>query len=235
MNLESEIEESLWDFLKDRKEGEDVEALSSTESSVIPHDNTVTDETESRVVYFKKRKYEKRQDDADQWTYPKAPTNLPDCDIFVEGVKPVLNYFLLALQLSPDNATRVFDVQLKQSSADVGKTEVSCRFLSRNTKMYELNHRTFIQAFKTDLQEVLDSCSSKRKLKKTGDSLRIEDMDDHQLLFDPISGIFLKSKFARAETLVEYQVEGSMIFIVNEEMRIERIIGRPVLRAALNS
>ncbi len=287
-NLESMVEEGLWDLLK---EEEELEVLSSADTSVIPH--TTMDDTETRVVYVKKRKYEKRQDDYDQSTYPvlkrkrgapafyvslprilkndirrkymlmyenvmnsfnyhlitsffeqffvpnvtfekKAPANLPACEVFVEGVKPVSSFFLLALQLSPDKTTRVFDVQLKQSSADVGKTEVSCRFTSRNTKMYELNHRTFIQALKSDLQGVLANCLSTRKIRKTGDCLKIEDMDDHQLLFDPISGIFLKSKFARAETLVEYEIEGSMSFIVNEEKRIERIIGRPIARAVLH-
>eukprot|EP01040_Poterioochromonas_malhamensis_P011980 gene11980-13075_t len=150
------------------------------------------------------------------------------CEVVIEGVKPVLSFFLLSLQLSLDKITSVTDVQLKQSSADVGRTEVSCRFIIRHTKTFELNHRNFVQALKSDLQGALANCPSTRKIRKTGDSLRIEDMDDHQLLFDPISGIFLKSKFARAESYVEHQVEGSMSFIVNEEKRIERIIGQPI-------
>ncbi len=146
----------------------------------------------------------------------------------LEGVQPVLSFFLLLLQICPDKITRVSDIQLKRLSNDGARTEVACRFVTKNTAIYQLTPQLFTM-MKNEMSTICDQDKSfdhhqiasnpQRKLESVN-----EIGERHQSLFDPISGIFMKSRFQLLETPMEYEVEGHLSFIVNHEKRIERII-----------
>ncbi len=152
----------------------------------------------------------------------------------LEGVQPVLSFFLLLLQICPDKITRVSEIQLKQSSDDIDRTEVACKFNVTNTAVYQMTVPQFFSIVKNEVKAICDrfieyrpnedyqitAISRKRKM----DTPPNEGEERHQSLFDPISGMFMKSRFQRLETPMEYEVEGHLSFIVNHEKRIERII-----------
>ncbi len=166
----------------------------------------------------------------------------------LEGVQPVLCYFLLLLQMCPDKITRVSEIQLKQSSDDVDRTEVACKFNVKNTMFYQTNPLHYVQILQHDLREMCgrdnnfvetsqseEELTSTTRRKRKIESVIINDREErHQSLFDPVSGVFLKSRFELIDRPVEYSVEGYMSFIVNKEKRIEKVIVTPTERVRLS-
>ncbi len=165
----------------------------------------------------------------------------------LEGVQPVLCYFLLLLQMCPDKITRVSEIQLKQSSNDVDKTEVACKFNVKNTMFYQTNPLHYVQTLQHDLREICgrdnnfvetrqseEGLISITRRKRKIESVISDGEERHQTLFDPVSGVFLKSRFELIDRPVEYSVEGYMSFIVNKEKRIEKVIVAPTERVRLS-
>ncbi len=175
------------------------------------------------------------------------PFSLPQ--VLVQGVDPVMSYFLLLLQMCPDKVTEISDIQLKQSVADMERTEICCKFNVKNTRLYELTPVHFLATLEDDLQKLTindqntssaeiikqeeDGALGRTKKKRKFDSIKTDKMEKHQLLFDPISGIFLQSRFPRSETPIQYQVEGNMTLVVDRNKRIESIIINPKERVQL--
>ncbi len=154
----------------------------------------------------------------------------------LEGVQPMLSFFLLLLQMSPDKITRVSDIQLKQSSNNIERTEIAFQFITKSAKLYQTNPYHVVDTLQNDLTSICESDdtfigdpleelpSMKQKKRKFEDKYEEE---RHKSLFDPVSGIFLQERFSRFERPVQYEVEGYMSFIVNSEKRIERLIITP--------
>eukprot|EP01040_Poterioochromonas_malhamensis_P014007 gene14007-15473_t len=169
--------------------------------------------------------------------------------VLVQGVDAVMSYFLLLLQMCPDKVTEISDIQLKQSVADMERTEICCKFNVKNTRLYDLTPLHFLATLEDDLQKLTindqntspteiikqeeDGVHGKTKKKRTLDSIKTDKMEKHQLLFDPISGIFLQSRFPRSESPIQYQVEGNMTLVVDQNKRIESIIINPKERVQL--
>eukprot|EP01040_Poterioochromonas_malhamensis_P014009 gene14009-15476_t len=165
-----------------------------------------------------------------------------DRHVLLRGVDPVMSYFLLLLQMCPDTVTNISDIQLEQSLADMERTQVSCKFNVKNTKLYELTPVHFLATLEDDLKQLTindqnisptetgqgeDELIGKNRRKRKLDSRKIEKMEKHKFLFDPISGIFLQSRFQRSEALIQNSLDGSLTFVVDQNKRIESIIISP--------
>eukprot|EP01040_Poterioochromonas_malhamensis_P012767 gene12767-13993_t len=138
--------------------------------------------------------------------------------------------------MSPDKITRVSEIQLKQSSDDIDRTEITFKFITKSAKLYQTNPYHVVDTLQHELTNIcgIDNTfigdapgelpsmnQKKRKFEGKYEEER------HESLFDPVSGIFLQERFSRFERPVQYEVEGYMSFIVNNEKRIERLIITP--------
>lgn len=162
-------------------------------------------------------------------------------NIQLEGTDQVVKYFMLHLQVTPDRVTNIFDVRLKQSLHKVGKTEVAFNFRSSNTFLYEIFPLQFKELLANtprihSYAEIStdNSCYSSIKSVLDGcDDFFPSESEKARALFDPINGIFLKSKFERLENPKSFHIEGSITFLVNEENMIESISMENVRKVGL--
>ncbi len=168
------------------------------------------------------------------------PFSLPQ--VLLRGVNPIMSYFLLLLQMCPDTVTNISDIQLEQSLADMERTQVSCKFNVKNTRLYDLSPVHFLATLEDDLKQLTindqnisptetgqgeDELIGMKERKRKLDSRKIEKMEKHKFLFDPISGIFLQSRFQRSEALIQNSLDGSLTFVLDRNKRIESIIISP--------
>eukprot|EP01040_Poterioochromonas_malhamensis_P014762 gene14762-16395_t len=203
--------------------------------SETPSESSSSDHDEHHVVYVKRRKYEWKNGPTQQILHVTIPKRSRRTRVkyvtILEGVQPVLCYFLLLLQMCPDKITRVSEIQLKQSSDDVDRTEVACKFNTLQHDLREMCGRdnNYVETSQNE-EELTSSTRRKRKI----ESVFNDREERHQSLFDPVSGVFLKSRFELIDRPVEYSVEGYMSFIVNKEKRIEKVIVTPTERVRLS-
>eukprot|EP01040_Poterioochromonas_malhamensis_P011193 gene11193-12194_t len=204
--------------------------LSSSASSVT--NSLFSDHNDHYVIYVKKKKYQRKTERLER-THIK---------VLLRGVNPIMSYFLLLLQMCPDTVTNISDIQLKQSLADMERSQVSCKFNVKNTRLYDLSPVHFLATLEDDLKQLTinhqnisptetgqgeDELIGMKERKRKLDSRKIEKMEKHKFLFDPISGIFLQSRFQRSEALIQNSLDGSLTFVLDRNKRIESIIISP--------
>lgn len=158
------------------------------------------------------------------------------------GVQPVLFYYLILLQMGPDKVTSVTDIQLKQYIYDLERTEIVCKFVVKGSKFYEIspseflvlqndllrisneaepptNHRIEEKSYQHQTDILAPVRGKKRPLPQPAEGL-----ERFQVLFDPVSGDYVPTRFPRKEQPKQYSFEAKMRFIINQEKRIERMM-----------
>ncbi len=145
----------------------------------------------------------------------------------LRGRDLVSQFHMAYLQTSPDKITRVKDVKIRQTSDTFGKCEIWADFSIEHTSFFRTNPSMVADAMikemerKGDSGAVLSNQSETMKRKKKRKYLDLHNSSKSLCSFR------IEDHFTRWRDPVSFKVLGSMVFVIDEEKRIEKLICIP--------
>jgi len=142
----------------------------------------------------------------------------------LRGRDLVSQFHMAYLQTSPDKIMRVKDVKIRQTSDTFGKCEIWADFSIEHTSFFRTNPSMVADAMIKEMERKGDSGavlpqSEKRKKKR-------KYLDLHNSS-KSLCSFRVEDHFKRWRDPVSFKVLGSMVFVIDEEKKIEKLICIP--------